>query len=61
VSTLPLSVLDFVGIEFGETATSAIRGAVGIAQAVEAAGYRRATGCPSTTTCAASRAAHRSC
>lgn len=40
-STLPLSVLDFVGIEFGETATSAIRGAVGIAQAVEAAGYRR--------------------
>jgi luciferase family oxidoreductase group 1 len=41
VSTLPLSVLDFVGIEYGETATSSIRGAVGIAQAVEAAGFRR--------------------
>lgn len=40
-SSLPLSVLDFVGIEFGESAGSAIRGAVGIAQAVEAAGYRR--------------------
>lgn len=39
--TLPLSVLDFVGIEHGETPTVAIRGAVGIAQAVEAAGYRR--------------------
>jgi luciferase family oxidoreductase group 1 len=39
--TLPLSVLDFVGIEHGETPTAAIRGAVGIAQAVEAAGYRR--------------------
>jgi luciferase family oxidoreductase group 1 len=39
--TLPLSVLDFVGIEHGETASAAIRGAVGIAQAVEAAGYRR--------------------
>jgi luciferase family oxidoreductase group 1 len=36
-----LSVLDFVGIEYGETATSSIRGAVGIAQAVEAAGFRR--------------------
>ena len=39
--TLPLSVLDFVGIEFGETAHESITGAVGIAQAVEAAGYRR--------------------
>jgi luciferase family oxidoreductase group 1 len=38
---LPLAVLDFVGIEHGESATSAVRGAVGIAQAVEAAGYRR--------------------
>jgi luciferase family oxidoreductase group 1 len=38
---LPLSVLDFVGIEHGESAASAVRGAVGIAQAVEAAGYRR--------------------
>src|SRR4051812_38319026 len=41
VSTLPLSVLDFVGIEYGESATASIAGAVGIAQAVEAAGYRR--------------------
>jgi luciferase family oxidoreductase group 1 len=39
--SLPLSLLDFVGIEHGETASSAVRGAVGIAQAVEAAGYRR--------------------
>ena len=39
--TLPLAVLDFVGIEHGESPTEAIRGAVGIAQAVEAAGYRR--------------------
>lgn len=39
--TLPLSVLDFVGIEYGETASASIAGAVGIAQAVEAAGYRR--------------------
>ena len=39
--TLPLSLLDFVGIEYGETATASIAGAVGIAQAVEAAGYRR--------------------
>jgi luciferase family oxidoreductase group 1 len=38
---LPLAVLDFVGIEYGETATASIAGAVGIAQAVEAAGYRR--------------------
>jgi luciferase family oxidoreductase group 1 len=39
--TLPLSVLDFVGIEHGETAHRSIVGAVGIAQAAEAAGYRR--------------------
>src|SRR4051812_3229268 len=40
-SALPLSVLDFVGIEYGETAHSSIAGAVRIAQAVEQAGYRR--------------------
>ncbi len=40
-SPLPLSLLDFVGIEHGESAAAALRGAVGIAQAVEAAGYRR--------------------
>ena len=40
-ATLPLAVLDFVGIEHGESATASIRGAVEIAQAVEAAGYRR--------------------
>jgi luciferase family oxidoreductase group 1 len=39
--SLPLAVLDFVGIEYGESATASIAGAVGIAQAVEAAGYRR--------------------
>jgi luciferase family oxidoreductase group 1 len=39
--TLPLAVLDFVGIEFGEDAAASIAGAVGIARAVEAAGYRR--------------------
>jgi len=39
--SLPLAVLDFVGIEHGETASASIAGAVGIAQAVEAAGYRR--------------------
>lgn len=38
---LPLAVLDFVGIEHGETPHSAIRGAVGIAQCVERAGYGR--------------------
>ncbi|HEX9063491.1 MAG TPA: LLM class flavin-dependent oxidoreductase [Streptosporangiaceae bacterium] len=38
---LPLAVLDFVGIEYGESASSSIAGATGIAQAVEAAGYRR--------------------
>jgi luciferase family oxidoreductase group 1 len=39
--TLPLAVLDFVGIEYGESASAALAGAVGVAQAVEAAGYRR--------------------
>jgi luciferase family oxidoreductase group 1 len=39
--SLPLAVLDFVGIEFGEDAAASVAGAVGIAQAVEAAGYRR--------------------
>jgi luciferase family oxidoreductase group 1 len=39
--TLPLAVLDFVGIEHGESPTEAIRGAVDIARAVEAAGFRR--------------------
>ena len=38
---LPLAVLDFVGIEHGETPAEAIRGAVGIARAVERAGYGR--------------------
>ena len=41
VDTLPLSVLDFVGIEHGEQPHASIAGAVGIAQAVERAGYRR--------------------
>jgi luciferase family oxidoreductase group 1 len=39
--SLPLSVLDFVGIEYGESAHSSIEGATRIAQAVEQAGYRR--------------------
>ena len=39
--SLPLAVLDFVGIEYGESAASALAGAVSVAQAVEAAGYRR--------------------
>jgi luciferase family oxidoreductase group 1 len=39
--TLPLAVLDFVGIEYGESASSALAGAVSVAQALEAAGYRR--------------------
>jgi luciferase family oxidoreductase group 1 len=34
-------VLDFVGIEHGEGAAASVAGAVGIAQTVEAAGYRR--------------------
>ena len=39
--SLPLSVLDFVGIEYGESAHDSINGAAGIARAVEDAGYRR--------------------
>jgi luciferase family oxidoreductase group 1 len=39
--SLPLSVLDFVGIEYGEAASTSIAGAVDIARAVEDAGYRR--------------------
>jgi luciferase family oxidoreductase group 1 len=39
--SLPLAVLDFVGIEYGEEASASIAGAVGIARAVEQAGYRR--------------------
>ncbi|HEX9030913.1 MAG TPA: LLM class flavin-dependent oxidoreductase [Streptosporangiaceae bacterium] len=39
--SLPLAVLDFVGIEYGESAASSIAGAVSVAQAVETAGYRR--------------------
>lgn len=40
-STLPLAVLDFVGIEYGEGPSDSIAGAVEVARAVEAAGYRR--------------------
>ena len=39
--TLSLAVLDFVGIEYGESAHDSLLGAIGIAQAVERAGYRR--------------------
>jgi luciferase family oxidoreductase group 1 len=39
--SLPLAVLDFVGIEYGEGASDSLKGAVGIARAIEAAGYRR--------------------
>ena len=39
--SLPLAVLDFVGIEYGEGASDSLKGAAGIAQAIEAAGYRR--------------------
>ncbi|GAB4064835.1 LLM class flavin-dependent oxidoreductase [Angustibacter speluncae] len=39
--TLPLAVLDFVGIEHGETASQSIAGAGEVAKAVEAVGYRR--------------------
>jgi luciferase family oxidoreductase group 1 len=39
--TLPLAVLDFVGIEYGESAHDSLQGAIGLAQAVEQAGYRR--------------------
>lgn len=38
---LPLAVLDFVGIEHGESPHAAVEGAIGIAQTVEAAGFRR--------------------
>jgi len=41
MDSLPLAVLDFVGIEYGEDAAASVAGAVGIAQAVETAGYRR--------------------
>lgn len=40
-ATLPLSVLDFVGIEHGEQPHDSIAGAVGLAQTAERAGYRR--------------------
>lgn len=40
-ATLPLAVLDFVGIEHGESAHAALEGAVQVARAVEDAGYRR--------------------
>ncbi len=39
--SLPLAVLDFVGIEYGEGASDSLKGAVRIAQAIEGAGYRR--------------------
>lgn len=39
--TLPLAVLDFVGIEYGESAHDSVMGATRIAQALEASGYRR--------------------
>jgi luciferase family oxidoreductase group 1 len=38
---LPLGVLDFVGIEYGESAAASVAGAVTVARTVEAAGYRR--------------------
>src|ERR1700733_3000392 len=40
-NSLPLAVLDFVGIEYGEEASDSLVGAASIAQAIEAAGYRR--------------------
>jgi luciferase family oxidoreductase group 1 len=39
--SLPLAVLDFVAIEYGESAAASVAGAVRIAQALERAGYRR--------------------
>ncbi|MBO1751120.1 LLM class flavin-dependent oxidoreductase [Actinotalea sp. BY-33] len=39
--TLPLAVLDFVGIEHGETPAQALEGAAEVAQAVERAGFGR--------------------
>jgi len=47
--SLPLAVLDFVGIEYGESAAGSIAGAVRIAQAAEAP-VTGVTGCPSITT-----------
>jgi luciferase family oxidoreductase group 1 len=41
VYTVPISVLDFVGIEHGQSASAAIDGAVDIARTVEDAGFRR--------------------
>lgn len=40
-SSLPLSILDFLSIGPGETAAATMSGGVQVAQAVEAAGYRR--------------------
>jgi luciferase family oxidoreductase group 1 len=39
--SLPLAVLDFVGIEYGERAADSLAGAVSVARAIEGAGYRR--------------------
>jgi luciferase family oxidoreductase group 1 len=39
--SLPLGVLDFVGIEYGESAADSLAGAVSVARALEAAGYGR--------------------
>src|SRR5882757_9835444 len=39
--SLPLAVLDFVGIEYGEVASDSLAGAASIARAIEASGYRR--------------------
>src|ERR1700745_4090887 len=39
-NSLPLAVLDFVGIEYGERADDSIGAAVRIAQALEGAEYR---------------------
>jgi luciferase family oxidoreductase group 1 len=39
--SLPLGVLDFVGIEYGESASDSLAGAASIARALEGAGYRR--------------------
>jgi luciferase family oxidoreductase group 1 len=38
---LPLAVLDFVGIEYGESPSAAIAGAVTVAQTLEQSNYRR--------------------
>jgi luciferase family oxidoreductase group 1 len=39
--SLPLAVLDFVGIEYGEGPSDSLAGALAVARAAEAAGYRR--------------------